>query len=116
MPRHPNAVFSRGPEGGPGQLRQLGCPCYRVHWKWVGTTVQVGQRQGTVEIWAGNERIAVRPRAQRSGKRFILPGQRAGLHRGTTGPARRQWRCQIPAAEVEHRSLDVYELATGGGR
>ena len=24
---------------------------YGVHWKWVGRTVQVGQRRGTVEIW-----------------------------------------------------------------
>ena len=24
---------------------------YSVHWKWVGRTVQVGQRLGTVEIW-----------------------------------------------------------------
>ena len=37
---------------------------YGVHWKWVGATVQVGERQGTVEIWAGDERIAVHPRAQ----------------------------------------------------
>ena len=25
---------------------------YGVHWKWVGRIVQVGQRLGTVEIWA----------------------------------------------------------------
>ena len=37
---------------------------YGVHWKWVGATVQVSQRQGTVEIWAGQERLAVHPRAQ----------------------------------------------------
>ena len=24
---------------------------YGVHWKWAGRVVQVGQRQGTVEIW-----------------------------------------------------------------
>ena len=47
---------------------------YGVHWKWVGSTVQVGQRQGTVEIWSGSERIAVHPRAQRAGQHFILPG------------------------------------------
>ena len=34
---------------------------YGVHWKWVGRTVQVGQRQGTVEVWAGDEHIAVHP-------------------------------------------------------
>ena len=32
---------------------------YGVHWKWVGATVQVGQRAGTVEIWASQERLAV---------------------------------------------------------
>ena len=34
---------------------------YGVHWKWVGRTVQVGQSQGTVEVWAGDEHIAVHP-------------------------------------------------------
>ena len=34
---------------------------YGVHWKWAGRVVQVGQRQGTVEVWAGDERIAVHP-------------------------------------------------------
>ena len=55
---------------------------YGVHWRWAGRTVQVGQRQGTVEIWAGSERIAVHPRAQQPGQRFILPGQWEGLPRG----------------------------------
>ena len=50
---------------------------YGVHWKWVGRIVQVGQRQGTLEIWAGDERIAVHPRAQQAGQRFILPGSPA---------------------------------------
>ena len=34
---------------------------YGVHWKCVGKTVQVGERQGTVEVWAGDERIAAHP-------------------------------------------------------
>ena len=55
---------------------------YGVHWKWVGRTVQVGQRLGTVEIWSGSERIAVHPRAQQAGQRFILPGQWQGLAQG----------------------------------
>ena len=46
---------------------------YGVHWKWVGAKVQVGERQGTVEIWAGDERIAVHPRAQQPKERFICP-------------------------------------------
>ena len=88
---------------------------YGVHWKWVGATVQVGQRQGTVEIWAGDERIAVHPRAQRPGKRFILPGQWAGLPRGDGRPRQEAVAVQVPVGEVERRSLDVYELAAVGG-
>ena len=89
---------------------------FGVHWKWVGATVQVGQRSGTVEIWSGDERIAVHPRAQQSGRRFILPGQWQGLARGDGRPRREAVAVQIPAGEVERRSLDVYELAAGGAR
>ena len=87
---------------------------YGVHWKWVGATVQVGERQGTVEIWAGDERIAVHPRAQQPKQRFILPGQWSGLPRGDYRPRKEAVAVQIPAAEVEQRSLDVYELVAGG--
>ena len=69
---------------------------YGVHWKWVGRTVQVGQRQGTVEVWAGDERIAVHPRAQRSGQRFVLPGQWSGLPVGDNRPRREAMAVQIP--------------------
>ena len=87
---------------------------YGVHWKWVGATVQVGERQGTVEIWSGDERIAVHPRAQQPKQRFILPGQWAGLPRGDNRPRKEAVAVQIPAGEVERRSLDVYELVAGG--
>ena len=88
---------------------------YGVHWKLVGATVQVGERQGTVEIWAGDERIAVHPRAQRPGQRFILPGQWSGLPRGDGRPRREAVAVQVPVGEVERRSLEVYELAAVGG-
>jgi len=88
---------------------------YGVHWKWVGVPVQVGQRQGTVEIWAGDQRIAVHPRAQRPGQRFILPGQWVGLPRGDGRPRQEAVAVQVPVGEVERRSLDVYELASVGG-
>ena len=48
---------------------------YGVHWKWVGRIVRVGQRLGAVEIWVGDELIAVHPQGQRAGQHFILPGQ-----------------------------------------
>ena len=90
----------------------------RVHGTtyWVGRVVQVGQRRGTVEIWASDERIAVHPRAQRPGQRFILPGQWQGLPRGDNRPRREAVAVQVPVGEVERRSLDVYELAAGGAR
>ena len=88
---------------------------YGVHWKWVGRIVQVGQRQGTVEIWAGDERIAVHPRAQQLGQRYTLPGQWEGLPKGDNRPRREAVAVQIPVGEVERRSLDVYELAAVGG-
>ena len=87
---------------------------YGVHWKWVDATVQVGERQGTVEIWAGDERIAVHPRAQQPRQRFILPGQWSGLPRGDHRPRKEAIAVQIPAGEVERRSLDIYELVAGG--
>ena len=59
---------------------------YGGHWRWARRIVQVGQRQGTVEIWAGDERIAVHPRAQEPGQRFILPGQWSGLPMGDNRP------------------------------
>ena len=87
---------------------------YGVHWKWVETTVQVGERRGTVEVWSGSERIAVHPRAQETGQRYILPGQWSGLPKGDDRPHREAVAVQVPVGEVERRSLDVYELVAGG--
>ena len=86
-----------------------------VHWKWMERTVQVGQRQVTVEIWAGDERIAVHLMAQQLGQRYTLPGQWEGLPKGDSRPRREAMAVQIPIGEVERRSLDVYELAAVGG-
>ena len=55
------------------------------------------------------------PRAQQAGQRFILPGQWQGLPKGNGRPLREAVAVQIPAGEVERRSLDVYELAALGG-
>ena len=46
---------------------------YGVHWKWVGATVQVGQRAGTVEIWDLGGRPA-------PGSASTGPESRAALH------------------------------------
>ena len=61
---------------------------YGVPWSWSGSTVQVGVNAGMVEIWSGNERLAVHPRAHRRGQRLTLPGQWDGLVNGETRPKR----------------------------
>ena len=80
---------------------------YGVHWKWVGATVQVGQRQGTVEIWFGDERIAVHPRAQQPGRSFILPGQWSGLPKGDNHPRKEAIAANVKSEQPDYRSVRV---------
>ena len=75
----------------------------------------MGQRRGTVEIWASDERIAVHPRAQAAGQRFVLPGQWEGLPRGDGRPQQEALAVQVPVGDVERRSLEVYDLVAAGG-
>ena len=90
---------------------------YGVPWKWAGATVQVGLRSGLVEVWWGEQRLAVHPQAQRPGQRFTLPGQWQGLDSGDHRPRKEAVAVQVAVGEVERRSLDMYELASvGGGR
>ena len=88
---------------------------YGVPWTWAGSVVQVGVSAGMVEIWSGDERLAVHPRAHRRGQRLTLPGQWDGLVNGETGPRREALAVQVSAQHVERRSLDVYEVLAGGG-
>lgn len=88
---------------------------YGVPWRWAGATVQVGQRSGTVEIWTGDQRLAVHPRAERPGQRFTAPGQWEGLPRGDGRPQQEAVAVQVAVGDVERRSLDVYDLAALGG-
>jgi len=90
---------------------------YGVPWSWAGSTVQVGVRAGTVEVWSGDVRLAVHPQAQRTGQRLTLPGQWDGLPGGDDRPRKEAVAVQIPVGQVERRSLEVYEVAAvGGGR
>ena len=70
---------------------------------------------GMVEIWSGEERLAVHPRAHKRRQRLTLPGQWDGLVNGDTGRKREALAVQVSAQQVERRSLDVYELLSGGG-
>lgn len=80
---------------------------YGVPWTFAGQTVQVEAKDDRVEIWAGSQRLAVHPRGQAPGQRFVLPGQWAGLPSGS--PARRQPAVihQVPAGHVEIRPLSA---------
>lgn len=87
---------------------------YGVPWAWAGKTVQVQAGPDRVEIWAGNERIAVHPRAIRPGQRFTVPGQWAGLPpRDGQAPRKQPMAVQVPAVEVQQRPLSVYESLLG---
>ena len=81
--------------------------------------MQVGVIGGMVEIWSGDERLAVHPMAHvrvlRRGQRLTLPGQWDGLVNGDQRPKREALAAQVSAQQVERRSLDVYELLAGGG-
>ena len=88
---------------------------YGVPWTWAGSTVQVGVNAGTVQIWSGQERLAVHPRAHRRRQRLTLPGQWDGLVNGETCSKREALAVEVSAQQVEGRSLAVYESLAGGG-
>ena len=75
----------------------------------------MGQRQGMVEIWAGDQRLAIHPRAQSAGQRFTMPGQWEGLPRADGRPQQEALAVQVLMGDVERRSLDVYHLVAAGG-
>jgi transposase len=88
---------------------------YGVSWSHAGRTVQVQAEAETIAIWAGNERLAVHPRATRPGQRLTTPGQWAGLAATSDRPAREPLAVEVPSIEVERRSLAVYDALIGSG-
>jgi transposase len=87
---------------------------YGVLWTWAGKAVQLEATDTTVEVWAGEQRLAVHPRATKAGQRFTVPGQWAGLPAGAAEGrrARREpLAVQLPTVVVEARPLAVYAAA-----
>lgn len=84
---------------------------YGVNWRWARQTVQVAATEDMIEIWAGEQRLAVHARSSLRGKRFAVPGQWDGLLLADAPRAREALATQVPAPEVEQRSLSVYEAA-----
>ena len=91
---HAGAVPAGGPQGVRDGFVSWGGFRY-VHWKWVGATVQVGERQGTVEIWAGDERIAI-PGRNSPSSASSCPASGRACPGVTIG--KRRWRCRFPRA------------------
>lgn len=76
--------------------------------------VQIQADAATIEVWSGNERLAVHPRAQRSGQQLTVPGQWVGLAAGEGRPPREPLAIQLASVEVEQRSLTAYAALVGG--
>jgi len=62
-----------------------------------------------VEVWSGEQRLAVHPRAGRPGQRFTLPGQWSGLRLGDSRPKKEPLATQVEEIEVEQRPLELYQ-------
>lgn len=88
---------------------------YGVPWAHAGQHVSVGVTDTLVEIWDGEERIAVHPRAFERGKRFTTPGQWEQLRSSTPKPVETAVARQVPTIDVERRSLRHYEHVAAGG-
>jgi transposase len=86
---------------------------YGVPWRWAGAVVEVQAEGGTVQIWAGDERLAVHPRAHQPGRRLTLPGQWAGLPGGDDRPPKEPLAVELPSVEVEQRPLAAYAALVG---
>ena len=89
---------------------------YGVPWRWAGQRVAVAATDTTVEIWAGEERLALHPRATRTAQRLTLPGQWAGLPRPDHRPGREPLGQQRAIVDVAVRPLTAYAALVGAAR
>lgn len=87
---------------------------YGVPWPLATEKVQVQVNGDLVEIWSGDERVTIHPRAQRAGQKLKHPRQWDGLPLGDGQPARRALAKQVTEPEVQQRSLAVYAAVAGG--
>ena len=78
---------------------------YGVSWAWAGREVQVEAGVATVQLWAGEQRLAVHPRASRAGQRFTAPGQWADLPTADGRPRREALAVQQKLLGNEHPDL-----------
>ncbi len=81
---------------------------YGVPWQYAGKVVEIQCSGSMVEIWHGDTRIAVHPKALRQAQFLTAPGQWNGLKQSSSRARRELVAIQLPSLEVECRSLDVY--------
>jgi len=89
---------------------------YGVPSPWTpGQTVQVQRDHDLVEIWMGDRRVAVHPRAVRPGQRFKHPQQWVGIDVGSSRPRKEPMAVQIGSIEVQRRPLEFYDRLLAEG-
>ena len=89
---------------------------YSVPWRYAGQQVRVRGGSDVVEVYAGQERIAVHARLAGLHRTSAQAEHHAGIPLGgLRSPAKTQVRLRPLAPEVEVRSLAVYECAAAGG-
>lgn len=87
---------------------------YGVPWKLAGLEVEVRQTGAYVEILHRGERVALHPKALLPRTTVPLVGQYQDIPLAQPPQYRPPMAVQLPAPEVEVRSLQVYENLAGG--
>jgi transposase len=89
---------------------------YSVPWRYAGQQVRVRGSSDVVEVYAGQERIAVHARLAGLHRTAAQAEHHAGIPLGgLRSPAKTQVRIRPLGPEVEVRSLAAYECAAAGG-
>jgi hypothetical protein len=80
-----------------------------------GQTVLIHAEHDLAEIWMGDRRVAVHPRATRPGARLRHPCQWVGVDTGGARPRKEPLTFQIASIEVQCRSLEAYDQLIAAG-
>lgn len=86
---------------------------YGVPWQYAGRVVSLRTREGSLEVWLGERRIAAH-KLTTSGKSVQLEGQWQDIPLGPDRPKSKLVGTRVPSPEVQVRSLLAYEAIAGG--
>lgn len=86
---------------------------YGVPWTLAGHTVQVEVAADMVQIFSGEQIVAVHARSTKPGMHFKVPGQWDDLPLGDNRPRKAKTAWQVTGIEVQQRSLAEYEMVVG---